>query len=164
MSLADATGPATISHRYPWSGEELAIITTFALGPSAITVALWASAPRPWVLPLVLHAIGLSVAAGLFVLGRRRKNASRVTATLTGSRLAVRGGRVKASTGDLATAVSASTTRMGPETVLVVELRDGAVMVPGRILRDPALAAVIDRHLVHGGTRLSHGARELLDL
>ena len=53
---------------------------------------------------------------------------------------------------------------MGPETVLVVELRDGAVLVPGRIVGNPALAAVLDRHVVHGGTRLSHGARELLNM
>ena len=51
---------------------------------------------------------------------------------------------------------------MGPETVLVVELSAGAVMVPGRIVRDPALAAVLDRHLLHGPASLSAGAHELL--
>jgi hypothetical protein len=162
MATVESTARTTISHRYPWSGEELAIIATFVLTPPVVTAVLWRSGGPPVVLAVTMHVLGWSAALALYVLGRRRKNASRVTATLTGSRLTVAGGRVKASAGDLSTAVRASTTTMGPETVLVVELSAGAVMVPGRIVRDPALAAVLDRHLLHGPASLSAGAHDLL--
>lgn len=163
MSPAAHPTPTTITHRYPWSGEELAIIATFVLTPPLVTVALGGPGGTSLVLALTLHVFGLGVALGLYLLGRHRKNASRVTATLTGSSLLVSGGRVRASRGDLATAVSACTTIMGPETVLVVELTRGAVLVPGRIVRHPALAAVLDTHLVRGRAALSSEARDLLD-
>lgn len=163
MSTADRPPATTITHRYPWSGEELAIITTFLLTPPLVTVALWGPDGPPVVLAVTLHLFGLGAAVALYLLGRRRKNASRVTATLTGSRLTVTGGRVKASRGDLATAVSVSTATMGPETVLVVELARGALLVPGRIVDHPTLAAALDRHLVRGRARLSAEARDLLD-
>ena len=162
MTTAERSTGTTITHRYPWSGEELAIIATFLLTPPLVTAALRGPDGPPVLAAVVLHVLGWSAAFGLYLLGRRRKDASRVTATLTGSRLTVSGGRVKASAGDLSTAVGATTTTLGPETVLVVELARGAVMVPGRIVRDPTLAGALDRHLVRGGASLSPAARELL--
>lgn len=163
MTSAPATAPATtITHRYPWSHEEVAIIAFFALSTPAVTALLWTAGRRPVVLTFVLTALGLAVAAGLYVLGSRRKQASAVSATLTGSSLSVTGGRVKRSRGDLATAVGASTTTMGPETVLVVQLTEGTVLVPGRIVRNATLSAVLGQHLVGDQASLTPGARTLL--
>jgi hypothetical protein len=163
-STASSAAPRTITHRYAWSGEERAILAVFVLGPTVTTLALARGAGGvDTVLAVVLHVVGLGAAAGLFALGSRRKNRSRISAVLTGTRLEVHGGRVQRSRGDIAGTRTVETIRLGPETVLVLTNDHNAQLrVPARIAIDPALAPVLRRHLNRDGVNLSPLARTLV--
>lgn len=163
-SSTASSAAATITHRYAWSGEERAILAVFALGPTVTTLALAQGAGGvDTVLAVVLHVVGLSAAAGLFALGSKRKNRSRITAVLTGTRLQVDGGRVQRSRGDIAGTRTVETIRLGPETVLVLtDDHNAQLRVPVRIVNDPALAPVLREHLDRDGVNLSPLARTLV--
>ena len=163
-SSTASSAPKTITHRYPWSGEERAILAVFTLGPTVATLALARGAGGvDTVLAVVLHVIGLGSAAGLWALGSKRKNRSRITAVLTGTRLQVDGGRVQRSRGDIAGTRTVETIRLGPETVLVLTNGHNAQLrVPARIATDPALASVLREHLDRDGVNLSPLAQTLI--
>lgn len=153
----------TITHRYPWTGEERLILAVLLLGPAAVTLWQVSRSGFDPVTASVLHVIGLGAAAALWRLGARRKNRSAISATLRGTRLEVSGGRVKASRGDIAGTRAVTTQQLGPETVLVLTRAGGAaVKVPTRITDDPQLAAVLREHLLRDGVSADDEAREIL--
>ena len=158
-ATSDAT---TITHRYPWTVEELGSIVFLLLAPPAACFALgWWS--RDLVIALVVTVAGALAAAGLYRLGARRKKKSEVTGVLTGTRLVVSGGRVGSSRGDIAGTRAATTLTLGPETVLVLASRDGgSLRVPMRLAADEALRAVLRQHVRRDGVELSADARDAL--
>jgi hypothetical protein len=152
----------TITHRYPWSLEERAVIAALVVAPPAITAWLTARDGFNPVLAAVLFVVGWAAAFGLYRLGAGRKNSSRVTATLRGTRLEVHGGRVKQSRGDIAGTREVVTEQVGPETVLILTGPGGTLKVPMRIATHVALAAVLREHLVKDGVHLDDGAKVVL--
>ena len=163
MSVTTATNNGTaITHRYPWSLEERVVIASLIIAPPVITTWLAARDGFNVVLAIVLHVVGWGAAFGLYRLGAGRKNKSRIDATLRGTHLDVRGGRVKQSRGDIAGTREVVTEQLGPETVLILTGPDGTLKVPMRIASHEALAAVLREHLVADGVHLDDGAAVLL--
>lgn len=154
----------TITHRYPWTVQEMVIIAVLVVGPAAMVLWLDMLAEGDHVQAGLLQVAGLAAAAALYRLGSRRKQASAIRAVLDGTRLVVDGGRVKHSSGDVAGTRTVTAEQMGPETVLALTRGDGdRLKVPMRIAHHPALRGVLQRHLSSETVRVSPEARELLD-
>jgi hypothetical protein len=156
MSATTST-PTTVTHRYPWSLEELSVLAVLAVAP--VGVLLWRGTDELPLVAVVTAACWVAF-AGLVRLGHRRKSRSRVTATLDGTRLVVSGGRVGSSRGDVAGTRRVSVVTKGPETVLQLTHRTGALLeVPTRVSGDPRLAAVLREHLRAAGVEVDEDAR-----
>ena len=161
--MTSATNTETaITHRYPWSLEERVVIAALVVAPPAITAWLTLRDGFNPVLAAVLCGVGWAAAFGLYRLGAGRKNSSRVSATLRGTRLEVHGGRVKQSRGDIAGTREVVTEHVGPETVLILTGPGGTLKVPMRIATHDVLAPVLREHLLKDGVSLDDDAKVLV--
>ncbi|GAB2682242.1 hypothetical protein [Thalassiella azotivora] len=161
MRTTTPANPTTITHRWPWTGEELAIVGVLALAPLAVLA--WRGTEALF-LPVVVAACCWPAAVALVRLKVVRRRRSQVTAVLDGTRLTVSGGRVGSSRGDVAGTSRVSVQRKGPETVLQLTHRSGALLeVPTRVTAHPALAAVLREHLTAPGVRVDDGAAALVE-
>lgn len=162
MSTETASA-TTVTHRYPWTGEERAIIAVLVLAP--VVLGAWRlTGAGLGPAAVVLLVVCWSAAAALYRLGARRKRRSQVTVVLHGTRLTVTGGRVGRSTGDLTGTKTVGVQKAGPETLLVLTgTGPSALRVTTRVTGHPAIAPVLREHLLACGVVLSDDARSIVE-
>ncbi len=162
-------------HRYPWSVEEIAILTVLEL--TAIGAAGWAFLGErtggQFAFGVVVAVMCLGLSVYLFLLGTSRKRRSEIVGTLSADHFRFSGGRFDSSEGSLAGFGNLRVRTQGPEKALVFSAStengpDDEVVVPLRLVRANAhgraeLVAALQRNardLVHN----EQASRVLQDL